>query len=738
MPFQLSPGVAVVEKDFTSIVPAVSSSIGAFAGAFPWGPVMEPVTVGSENELVRRFGKPNDSNADSFFTAANFLSYTNNLLLVRADAGHLNAVAALTGGVTSITVTNSGSGYISNLPAPSVTIGAPDTAGGAQATAYAVLSGGGVSAITVSGEGNTGYTTATVNITPATGDLGTGATATATIVDGVITGVVITNPGSGYKALPVVTIAGDGGAVTTTVTLSTSSITSIIVTDGGSGYDNPPAVVIASPPTGSAATATAVISQNLGVKIKNGEHYLETYSTGAAVVGEFAAKYPGSIGNSLHVSMADAATYTNWTTTLNGVVIDCAAEFDAAPGTSSYATSVGGSNDEMHIIIFDEDGLITGTKGSIVEKFAFVSKAADAKKSDGTNNYYKDVINSRSEYIWWMDHPITLLGSGVAWGAQAQGSAFKSLTAAVKRSMSGGTDDYALTTGEKQSAFELFSNAELYDISLVMLGKADSVTAQYVINNVCETRLDCVAFISPQNQSTGDIIIGSTDTQVTQINAYRNALSSTSYAVMDSGFKYQYDRYNDKYRWIPLNGDVAGLCARTDYTNDPWWSPGGLNRGQIKNVVRLAVNPNKTMRDNLYKNGVNPVVTFPGEGTVLFGDKTLLAKPSAFDRINVRRLFIVLEKAVATAAKFQLFEFNDSFTRAQFKNLVEPFLRDVQGRRGIIDFVVKCDESNNTGEVIDRNEFVADIFIKPNRSINFITLNFIAARSAINFSEIGA
>jgi hypothetical protein len=206
---------------------------------------------------------------------------------------------------------------------------------------------------------------------------------------------------------------------------------------------------------------------------------------------------------------------------------------------------------------------------------------------------------------------------------------------------------------------------------------------------------------------------------------------------MDSGFKYQYDRYNDKYRWVPLNGDVAGLCARTDYQQDPWFSPGGLNRGQIKNVVKLATNPNQTDRDNLYKSGVNPVVTFPGQGTVLFGDKTLLAKPSAFDRINVRRLFIVLEKAIATAAKFQLFEFNDSFTQAQFINLVTPFLRDVQGRRGITDFVVKCDATNNTGEVIDSNQFVADIFVKPNRSVNYITLNFIAARSSVSFSEIG-
>jgi phage tail sheath protein FI len=271
-----------------------------------------------------------------------------------------------------------------------------------------------------------------------------------------------------------------------------------------------------------------------------------------------------------------------------------------------------------------------------------------------------------------------------------------------------------------------------------MAGKADTTVVNYIIDNVALERLDCVVFASPQDVSSDEVVIGDDSTAVNKLIAYRNQLGSNSYTVLDSGFKYQYDRYNDVYRWVPLNGDIAGVCARTDYTNDPWWSPGGLNRGQIKNVVRLSCNPNQTMRDNLYKNSINPVVTFPGQGTVLFGDKTLLTKPSAFDRINVRRLFIVLEKSIATAAKYQLFEFNDAFTRAQFKNLIEPFLRDVQGRRGITDFLVKCDESNNTGEVIDRNEFIADIFVKPTRSINYITLNFVAARSSINFTELGA
>lgn len=727
MPFQLSPGVAVVEKDFTSIVPAVSSSIGAFAGAFPWGPVMEPTTVSSENELVRRFGKPNDSNFQSYFTAANFLSYTNNLLLVRADAGHLNAVSTQTSGVQSITVTGAGSGYTSTATPPAVTISTPDIAGGSQATATAVLSGGAITAIAVA-TGGAGYATApTVTITPAAGDTGAGATATATITGDAVTAITITAGGSGYKAAPTVTLSGGGFSTAATlgaVTVGASTVTGITITSNGTGYSAAPTVTVAAPPSGTTATATATISAG-GIKIKNGEDYLTQYAGGAGVVGTWAAKYPGTLGNSIKVSMADSATYTGWT---------YEAEFDGAPGTSPYASSVGGSSDEMHIIVIDEDGVITGTQGAILEKFAFVSKGSDARKPDGTNNFYKDAINSRSEYIWWMDHPTVLTDAGTS----CAGNTFVNLVSPSTISLSGGTDDYAITDGEKQSAYALFANAEQYDISLVLAGKASATVATYIINNICETRLDCVAFISPENNSTGEVIIGSTSTEITAINTYRNALPSSSYAVLDSGYKYQYDRYNDKYRYIPLNGDIAGLCARTDYTNDPWFSPGGLNRGQVKNVVRLAVNPNKTQRDALYKNGVNPVVTFPGEGTVLFGDKTLLAKPSAFDRINVRRLFIVMEKAIATAAKFQLFEFNDSFTRAQFKNLVEPFLRDVQGRRGITDFVVKCDESNNTGEVIDRNEFVADIFVKPNRSINFITLTFVAARSAINFTEIGA
>jgi phage tail sheath protein FI len=281
-------------------------------------------------------------------------------------------------------------------------------------------------------------------------------------------------------------------------------------------------------------------------------------------------------------------------------------------------------------------------------------------------------------------------------------------------------------------------NDEELDVNLVMAGKSDTIVANWIIQNLTEFRKDCVAFISPQNVNTGEILMGNTSEVAEDIVDYRNRLTSSSYFVIDTGFKYQYDRYNDTYRWVPLNGDIAGLCARTDYTDDPWFSPAGLNRGQIKNVVRLAYSPRKADRDTLYKSGINPVVSFPGQGVVLFGDKTGLSKPSAFDRINVRRLFIVLEKAIATAAKYQLFEFNDAFTRATFRNMVEPYLRDVKGRRGVYDFRVVCDESNNTGEVIDTNRFVADIYIKPARSINFITLNFIATRTSASFTEIAA
>ena len=562
MAFQLSPGVLVTEKDLTSVVPAVATTAGGFAGAFQWGPVRSVTTVDSENTLVNIFGKPNSTTFQSFFTAANFLSYGNNLLVVRVvnESIAKNAVAN--------------------------------------------------------------------------------------------------------------------------------------------------------------ALATAVI-------IRNEDHYTASYSAGEGSVGEWAAKYPGTLGNSLKVSMVDANAWSTWAYATN---------FDAAPSTSAYVSDKGGSHDELHIAVVDEDGLFTGTAGTVLEKFAFASKASDAKKPDGTTAYYKDVVNSQSQYIWWMDHTANVAGSGTAWGNAANASLFANLTSNVTISLSGGVSSDTPNDANIITGMSVFANDEAYDISLLPLGAASATLATYAINSIAESRKDVIVFVSPELSD----VVNTATAAVDNIVEFRETLPSSSYAVLDSGWKYQYDRYNDVYRWVPLNGDTAGLAVRTDFVADPWFSPAGFNRGQVKNVVKLAYSPGKTDRDTLYKKGVNPVVTFPGNGTVLFGDKTLLAKPSAFDRINVRRLFIVLEKAIATAAKFQLFEFNDPFTRAQFRNLVEPFLRDVQGRRGITDFKVVCDESNNTAQVIDTNNFVADIFIKPARAINFIQLNFIATRSGISFEEVGA
>ena len=402
--------------------------------------------------------------------------------------------------------------------------------------------------------------------------------------------------------------------------------------------------------------------------------------------------------------------------------------------------------DEIHVAIVDEDGAISGTPGTVLETFSGLSRATDAKTSGGATNFMPTVIIESSKYVWWTN---ARSGANLTDAVNITNSTNMQ---PLNISFISGSDGYTESTATLAtiaSGYDLFKSAEQVDVSLILQGKpigggAASINgiaqvgsyqlANYIIDNIVEIRKDCIVLVSPD-----DLVVRSNvGNEAAALVAWGGMVRDSSYAVLDSGYKYQYDRYNDVYRYIPLNGDIAGLCVRTDNTRDPWWSPAGYNRGQIKNLVKLRFNPTKADRDAIYVAGINPVVTAPGQGTVLFGDKTHQSKPSAFDRINVRRLFIVLEKAIATAAKFQLFEFNDSFTRAQFKNLVEPFLRDVQGRRGVTDFRVKCDDTNNTGEVIDRNEFVADIFIKPNRSINFITLNFVAARSSVSFEEIGA
>ena len=469
-------------------------------------------------------------------------------------------------------------------------------------------------------------------------------------------------------------------------------------------------------------------SDGSGQLIKNEDDYENNYADGSLSKGNWASKYPGSLGNSLKVEFVtqqvSSSNYSSWSHS---------GEFDSAPGTSEYAEDLGATtaNDEMHIVVVDEDGLISGTAGTVLEKFAFVSQASDAKKADGTSNFYKEVVNNNSEYVWWIDHDsdLTNAGSSISGGQ----TSFAGQTTVQSDSLSGAADDNTPTTGELQLGYDLFEDAETEDVNLLFAApdaNGENTIALDLIS-IANARKDCVAFVSPPIEDT----VGSSS-PAADVKAFVDGLTSTSYAACDSTALYVYDKYNDVYRWIGAAGHQAGLCANTDRVADSWFSPAGVNRGQLLGVTKLAFNPKKADRDTLYKARVNPIVSLPGQGTLLFGDKTLLSRPSAFDRINVRRLFIVLEKAISTASKAQLFEFNDEFTRAQFRNLVEPFLRDVKGRRGVTDFLVVCDETNNTGQVIDANRFVADIFIKPARSINFITLNFIATRTGVEFSEI--
>jgi phage tail sheath protein FI len=458
------------------------------------------------------------------------------------------------------------------------------------------------------------------------------------------------------------------------------------------------------------------------LRIENRTDYEQNHSSGSNSI-VFVAKYPGSLGNGLKVSMCDANTelFTSW---------EYASEFSSQANTSNYATSKGSAFDELHVVVVDGTGNISGTKNTILEKFGYLSKAGDAKNEDGSTNYYKDVLNDKSKYIWWLGHPSGMNDFGFTAANTAATSGYDILTS-TDYVLSGGINATP-TEGNLANTYNLFDNPDSVDVSLIMSGSTQGDILPNHLISLAESRKDCLIFLSPELED----VVNNKGNETTDILGLRNSISSSSFAVMDSGWKYQYDKYNDVYRWVPLNGDIAGLCARSDIERDPWFSPAGFNRGQIKNVVKLAWNPTKLDRDDLYKSGVNPVVTFPGEGTILYGDKTLLNRPSAFDRINVRRLFIVLEKTIARAARSSLFEFNDEFTRSQFVSLVEPFLRDIQGRRGIFDFRVVCDTTNNTPEIIDRNEFVGDIYIKPARSINFIQLNFVAVRTGVSFNEI--
>lgn len=474
---------------------------------------------------------------------------------------------------------------------------------------------------------------------------------------------------------------------------------------------------------------SAAYSANAGghatTLIKNKDDYNDATLT-FANVGLWVAKYPGALGNSLKVSLfaytgsSNASDFTAWT---------YSNRFDGAPSTSAYASARNATGDEMHVVVIDEDGSFTGTPNTILETFPFVSQASDALNEDGSSNYFKDVINNTSNYIWFGDEDatnFTQMGSAITSGKDYT---TQDSDGVVDVSLSGGVDSAALTSSEFASGWDLFEDKDTTSAFLLIAPDLPSGSETTVANDVISVaagRKDAVAFISPAKD----------DLTASAIKTFADALTASSYAFVDSGRLKVYDKYNDQDINIPACSSVAGLAAATETQFGAWFSPAGFARGQIFGVTKLYYNPKDTDRDTLFRAGVNPIVTFPGQGTILFGDKTHLNRPSAFGELGVRRLFSVLESSIATAAQSQLFEFNDEFTRSGFLNIVEPFLRDVQGRRGLSDFRVVCDESNNTSSVIDRNEFVADIYIKPNRSIRYIQLNFVATRSGVEFNEV--
>ena len=665
MGFRVSPGVSIKEIDLTTIVPAVATTPGGFAGYFHWGPVDEIVTTTSETEIANIFGKPDNDNYEDFFTAGNFLSYGNNCQVVRVvgSAARNSAVTATGGWMTSLVINNE-TQFGSSAGASAST---PATNGILFASKYPGVLGNSLKVVVTNGSGSTGATLF------AAADLGQ-----------------------------------------TYIRLSQTS---------GNRY-----FAVGDEITFADGTSVAIS----GIPGRGATH------------GDFFAVAGSASGITLNIStLLPSAQSSSAAFTIKSVY---SKYIGTSATTTPYAEAAGGTGDLINVLVFDKDGLWTGTANNLLEKFEGLSRATDARKFDGSSNYYRTVLNEQSNYIWALCADVGgnnggagFLSTKTNWTALGTALGTDTTVGAGVNSLGlTGAASAAPTVSERwANGWKKFADADAVDVSLLPMGSASPTLTQLVVQNVCEKRLDCMAFASPEKTDVENKLPYEA---LNEIKGFRdNTLNlNSSYAVLDSGWKYQLDTYNNIVRLVPLNADIAGLVARTEFTNEAWFSPAGFNRGQVRNVVKLAYNPSsEAHRDELYTRQVNPVVSFPGEGIVLFGDKTMQTKPSAFDRINVRRLFIVLEKAISTASKFFLFEQNDAFTRAQFKNLVVPFLKTVQQRRGITDFKVVCDETNNTGEVIDRNEFVADIFVKPTRSINFIQLNFVATKTGVEFSEVG-
>lgn len=686
MAFQVSPGVAVSEVDLSTSIPNVGVSDAAMAFATQWGPADEITTVTSERDLAIQFGKPDTNTQINWLTAASFLSYAGSLQIVRTI-----------GSAAKNSTDDSGPGD----------------------------EGGVVQTIAVNAAGSNYVVDDLITIS---GNLAGGTAAVA-----IVTSVAGTGQVTGLELTGAGTNAGSGYSTTNGVS-----------TSGGSGN--------------SALTVniTASTEGEQGQLIKN---LADFQSTTFESDTTFIARCPGAFGNGLVVGILHGKTAADANITqsvfdnlvvANGSAtssdVKWADAFDDVPNTSTETQFV-------HVIVIDTLGTFSGKKNQILESHANVSLASDSKDEQGSSNYIVEVLERNSQYIWCTGkfNSNTNIGGVSNWDTGTTSTSFDFITDQANFSttaggdygsiLAGGIDANGNTEGNSLSArgtgYDLFDDPEQTDVSLFPIGhEPDSGfgLTDKVILIASSKRKDAVVFTSPLVTSVQGT--GTQSSKATAVVADRAKVEGNSYAFMDSGWKRVYNKYTDKFVNIPLNGDVAGLCVETDNNRGPWYSPAGFNRGSIRNVASLLFDPNKSSRDTLYKKQINPIAGFPGDGVVLFGDKTMQAKPSAFDRINVRRLFIVLEKAISRAAKYSLFEFNDEFTRSNFKSLVDPYLRGIQGQRGITDYLVVCDDSNNTSEVIDRNEFVGDIFIKPNRSINFIQLNFVAVKTGVSFSEV--
>lgn len=754
----LSPGVAIREKDFTTIVPAVATAFGGAVGRFTKGPINTPILISSVSDLVNTFGKPTNTNAADFFTIAEYLKYSNKVWVVRAEpSGVLNSSSSGSGNILvknldhydELISTNNGS-----LDDGSDVLGewvAKNPGAIGNSLRVIMVDKGTWSTFKTWADNNaTDYPNSvslakyfsqpprTSSFVEARSESGDGARLQAVLSSGSISSVNVLSGGKGYGSA-YIEVSGSNQFVSLTPVVNDGVVTSVQLSAAGSGYVNGTVTITSGGGAGGSFDIVTSGGAITGVSNVVG-------GTGYSTV-PFEFSVPGGTGGKVVVTSFDGVITS---VTVNnggsgyGTVTPSLAVFDS------------GKDDELHVLVIDVDGKVSGVRNNVLEKYEGLSKASNAKDTRGQDNYYKNVINSKSSLIYFANQlknpgvgdPVLTTGAGVySWGSTvedvyARGNKFSTMIPEpvlgssdfYDKTLAGGSDGSAPNDASIKAAFDLLANTEQYDVNLVMTAAFSTDVIRHVVENVVYQRKDAMAFVSPHKN-------GLPLTNVTAIQNFKEvelALADqyAQYAVMDTGFKYILDGFNNVYRWVPLNGDIAGVCARVDETNDAWWSPGGFNRGGIKNVIKLAYNPTNAERDVLYPRGINPVVSIPGSGVVLMGDRTMTSKPSAFDRINVRRLFNVLEKAIGIAAKYQLFEFNDSFTRAQFRNMVEPYLRNIQGRRGITDFRVICDDTNNPGDVIDRNEFVADIYVQPARSINFIYLNFIATRTGVDFSTV--